>query len=64
MYICCNRFILKIFLPLNDIYQEINWNRINFIDRFEEIYGIKIKTENIFAKYMQGYIASKKEKAK
>ena len=31
-----------------EVYQDINWNRFNFLDRFENIYGYKIDPIAIF----------------
>lgn len=37
-----------IFQLAKNIYNDINWNRFNFLDRYEEVYGIRINPINIF----------------
>lgn len=42
-----------VFYLAKDIYQDINWNRLRFLDRYEEIYGIKLSPIDIFARAIQ-----------
>ena len=39
-----------IFQLAKDVYHKINWNRFNFLDRYETIYGIRLEPISMFEK--------------